>query len=137
MSSQQEPPHTTVDWMPVGSGLALVSTPRRARAPRAVQIRHIRVNGGYQPARMHLAAGRPVRLIFRREETAACSERVVFPDLGISAQLPAFTDVPVELPAAEPGTHPFTCQMGVLKGTLILDRARAHHRREHGKEATR
>jgi plastocyanin domain-containing protein len=119
------------DWIAVGAGLALVST--REDASR-VQVRRIRVNGGYVPSVLHATAGRPVRLIFRREETASCSERVVFPDLGVSAELPAFEDITVELPVGEAGEHPFTCQMGVLHGTLILDRARAHHGREHGKE---
>jgi plastocyanin domain-containing protein len=122
------------DWIAHGAGFALVSTRER---DRRTQVRRVRVNGSYQPAVIHASAGRPLRLIFRREETAVCSERVVFPDLGVSAELPAFTDVRVELPAAEPGEHPFTCRMGVLHGTLILDRARARHGREHGKEAAR
>lgn len=85
------------------------------------QERRIRVCDGYEPAEIHVAAGVPVRLVFRRDETAWCSERVVFPDLGISASLPAFQDTAVELPPSEPGTHPFTCEMQMLHGRLIVD----------------
>lgn len=85
------------------------------------QERRIRVCDGYEPAEIHVAAGMPVRLVFRREETAWCSERVVFPDLGISASLPAFQDTAVELPPSEPGTHPFTCEMQMFYGRLIVD----------------
>ena len=98
---------------------------RRGRAhtdPRpGAQQRRIRVKEGYDPAEVHVAAGRPVRLVFRREETAPCSERVVFPDLGISVDLPAFQDVAVDLPASEPGVHSFYCQMHMLQGWLIVD----------------
>jgi Cu+-exporting ATPase len=87
----------------------------------AWQERRIHVYGGYDPAEIHVTEGVPVRLVFRREETAACSERVVFPDLGISATLPAYRDTAIELPATQPGTHPFTCEMEMLHGSLIVD----------------
>jgi Cu+-exporting ATPase len=97
-----------------------------------VQVRRIRVKGGYEPSEIHVDAGIPIRLVFRREESALCSERVVFPDLGISAGLPSFQDVIVELPASEPGTHRFCCEMDMLHGNLIVEAngapaaARAH-----------
>ena len=95
---------------------------RAAEASGPTQIRHIRINGTYLPAEVHVRAGEPSRLIFRREETAACSERVVFPDLGISVMLPPYDDVAIDLPASEPGAHPFTCQMEMLHGRLVVDR---------------
>jgi hypothetical protein len=73
------------------------------------------------PAEIHLEAGLSARLVFRREETAPCSERVVFPDLGISVDLPAFQDVAIDLPACEPGTHRFRCQMDMLHGNLVVE----------------
>lgn len=85
-----------------------------------VQELRVRVRGGYEPDRLVVRAGAPVRLVFRREETAPCSESVVFPDLGRSATLTPFRDVPVELPASEPGEHEFTCQMGMLRGRLVV-----------------
>ena len=36
-----------------------------------------------------LKAGRPVRLVFDRQETSGCSEEVVFGDFGIRRYLPA------------------------------------------------
>jgi pyridoxal biosynthesis lyase PdxS len=49
----------------------------------------IRVKGGYDPDLIVVQAGRPVRLLFNRQETASCSEMVQFPDFGVSRQLPA------------------------------------------------
>lgn len=120
-----------VEWIIAAAGAALtvavwawVATRRdrggTAGAPR--QVRRIRVNGTYEPSEVHVRAGVPARLIFRREETAACSERVVFPDYGISVTLPPFKDIAVDLPASEPGRHDFTCQMEALHGTLVVDR---------------
>jgi len=86
------------------------------------QVRRIRINGGYQPSEVHVRADTPTRLIFRREETAPCSERVVFPDFGISVMLPPNEDVAVDLPACAPGEHEFTCRMRMLHGTLVVDR---------------
>lgn len=78
------------------------------------------VKGGYTPDTIVVTAGRPVRLNFRRDETAACSEVVVFPDLGKSATLPTGQVVPVEFTPPRPGTYEFACQMGMLRGKLIV-----------------
>lgn len=81
------------------------------------------VKGGYTPDTIRVAAGRPVRLLFRREETAACSERVVIPDFARSADLPTGEVVPVEFMPGEPGEHAFTCQMGMLRGRILVEAA--------------
>lgn len=83
----------------------------------------ILVKGGYTPDTIRVTAGRPVRLLFRREETAACSEQVVLPDYGKSAPLPTGTVVPVEFMPTEPGEHEFTCQMGMLRGRIVVEAA--------------
>ncbi len=83
----------------------------------------ILVKGGYTPDTIRVAAGRPVRLLFRREETAACSEQVVLPDFGRSAPLPTGTVVPLEFMPTEAGAHEFTCQMGMLRGRILVEAA--------------
>ncbi|MHB1568372.1 MAG: cupredoxin domain-containing protein [Solirubrobacteraceae bacterium] len=125
-----------IEWILALAGLALTLTVwgafvfgrRRDEAREPAQVRHIRIDGSYRPSEVHIAAGVPARLIFRREETAPCSERVVFPDYGISVMLPAFEDVAVDLPASEPGEHEFTCQMEMLHGRLIVDGVRLSSR---------
>ena len=81
------------------------------------------VKGGYTPDTIRVSAGRPVRLLFRREETAACSEQVVLADFGKSAVLPEGQVVPVEFLPTKPGEHEFTCQMGMLRGRLLVEAA--------------
>ena len=65
----------------------------------------ILVKGGYTPNVIVVERGRPVRLNFRREETAACSEMVIFSDFDKSAKLPTGETVPVELMPAQPGEY--------------------------------
>jgi Uncharacterized protein conserved in bacteria len=43
---------------------------------RGAQEVRITVRGGYEPATIRVAAGRPVRLVFDRQETSSCSEEV-------------------------------------------------------------
>ena len=88
---------------------------------RAMVNTRIRVRGGYEPDTVYARAGAPVAIVFRREETAPCSERVIFPALGKSAMLPAFEDVTVELAPPAPGEYEFTCQMGILRGRLVIE----------------
>lgn len=102
----------------------LLSAIRAARRP-AVRSRSdtglVRVCGGYIPDVVRARAGRPIRIAFVREETASCSERVVFPAFGRSTMLPYGERVLVELPAAPPGTYEFTCAMNMLRGTLVVE----------------
>ena len=79
------------------------------------------VKGGYTPDTIVVQHGKPVRLEFRREETAACSEMVVFPDFDRSAHLPEGQVVPIEFVPLTPGTYQFTCQMGMLRGKLVVE----------------
>ncbi|HWO70751.1 MAG TPA: cupredoxin domain-containing protein [Actinomycetota bacterium] len=79
------------------------------------------VKGGYAPDTIVVRAGEPVRLSFRREESSPCSEMVVFADLGKSVRLPEGELVPVEFLPREPGTYGFTCQMGMLRGRLVVE----------------
>ena len=85
------------------------------------QEQMILVRGGYTPDTIRVTAGRPVRLLFRREETAPCSETVVLPDFGKSAALPAGQVVAVEFLANEAGEHEFGCQMGMLRGQIVVE----------------
>jgi len=81
------------------------------------------VKGGYTPATIVVEHGRPARLRFRREEANPCSSFVDAGDFGISAKLPARKTVTVDLQPDLPGEYPFTCHLGVLRGTLV---ARSH-----------
>ncbi len=81
----------------------------------------ITVKGGYTPDIIVVKAGQPLRMHFTRQESATCSEMVLFPDFGTSAKLPEGQDVAVEFTPDKPGEYGFQCQMGMLRGKLIVE----------------
>lgn len=85
-----------------------------------VQEVPIVVKGGYEPDVIVVKRGKPVRLLFNRQESSMCSEMVVFDKLGKSTQLPEGETVAVEFTPQETGEIPFQCQMGMLRGKLIV-----------------
>ena len=121
------------DYLVIVTGSALIVAiawffwgPRKGGYRAAVtsggyQEAMILVKGGYTPDVVVVEHGKPVRLNFRREETGACSEMVVLGDFGKSAKLPTGEVVPVEFLPDKPGQYAFTCQMGMLRGTLIVE----------------
>jgi plastocyanin domain-containing protein len=94
---------------------------RAAAGAGGVQEVAVTVKGGYTPDVIVVKAGQPVRLHFTRQESAACSERVLFPDFNQSALLPEGQDVALEFTPEEPGEYGFQCQMGMLRGKLIVE----------------
>jgi len=88
-----------------------------------VQEVRVTVKGGYTPDTIVVQAGKPVRLQFYRDETADCSERVVFPAFGIDVALPAFQTTAVEFTPSAAGEFPFRCGMNMLKGLLVVEPA--------------
>jgi len=99
-----------------------------ALAVAGVQEVRVVVKGGYTPDTIVVRAGEPVRLQFYRDETADCSERVVFEDFGIDAALPAFRTTSVEFTPEQAGEFGFRCGMNMLKGLLVVEPATADRR---------
>lgn len=91
-----------------------------AEVTGGVQEVKVTVKGGYSPDVIVVQQGAPVRLAFYRDETASCSESVVFGDFGIARPLPAFQTTAVEFTPDRAGEFTFTCGMGMLRGTLVV-----------------
>jgi Cu+-exporting ATPase len=85
-----------------------------------VQTVHVTIHGGYTPNRIRARAGVPLRLVFDRQESGDCTSRVVFPDFGVSAELPAFAETTVELVPESSGEFGFACGMNI-HGVLAVD----------------
>lgn len=98
--------------------------PREATSARTsasgVQEINVVVKGGYSPDVIAVRAGAPVRLNFYRDETAACSDTVVFGDFGISRPLPAFQTTAIEFTPDRAGEFTFTCGMNMMRGKLVV-----------------
>lgn len=85
-----------------------------------VQEIDVTVKGGYSPDVIVVDRGQPVRLNFYRDETSSCSEQVVFGELGIARDLPAFKTTAIEFTPDKAGEFPFACGMNMLHGKLIV-----------------
>jgi plastocyanin domain-containing protein len=81
----------------------------------------VTVKGGYTPDVIVVQHGRPVRLTFTRHESSACSEKVLFPDFNQSALLPEGQEVTLEFTPEKSGEYGFQCQMGMLRGKLVVE----------------
>ena len=123
---------TGSDWLVILAGLASIMwvnwyffVAGRAPAPAAggatasaSQEQLITVDGGYSPAVISVKAGRPVRLVFDRQDTGSCSEEVVLPDFGMRRFLPTGQKTVVEVTPPKAGRYDFTCGMSMLRGAL-------------------
>lgn len=79
----------------------------------------ILVMGGSTPDTIRAASVWPVRLPFRRDETATSPARVLQPDYERSAALPTGQIVPIECMPEVPGEHGSTCQTGMFRGPIF------------------
>jgi len=98
--------------------------PRRARSAQlegGVQRVVVTVKGGYSPDVIKARQGVPLEMVFDRQESGDCTSRVVFPDLTVSAALPAYQQTTVRLTPASAGTFGFACGMNMVHGTLIVE----------------
>jgi len=106
----------------VAGGLAYFRIrPQRAQLKSdGTQEASIVVRERYRPSVIVARCGVPLRLKFIRDEDNPCSQRVIFPDFGISRSLPAHRTTPVELVPQREGEFLFTCAMGMYQGTIVV-----------------
>lgn len=94
---------------------------RASMVGSGIQEVKVVVKGGYSPDVIVVKRGLPVRINFYRDETAECSDTIVFGDFNVRKPLPAFRTTPVEFIPEKPGEYIFTCGMGMMKGRLIVE----------------
>jgi plastocyanin domain-containing protein len=115
---------TKMNWQGLVLGAAMLVAPSVARAQTASDagVREIEVvvDQGYQPSRIEVAQGEPVRLRFIRRDYGGCTREVVFPTLNLRRELPPNQPVVIELPALPPGETPFQCGMNMVRGVVVV-----------------
>ncbi|MBO0869038.1 MAG: cupredoxin domain-containing protein, partial [Micromonosporaceae bacterium] len=100
--------------------------PRRAHTAElsgGVQRVRVKVAGGYSPDVIRVRQGVPVEITFDRQEAGECTSQVVFPDLRVSAALPAYAQTLVRLRPEQAGTFGFACGMNMVHGRLVVEAA--------------
>jgi len=97
------------------------STPGSDGGNGSVQTVKIVVNEqGFEPSKVTLKAGAPVRITFLRTTDKTCATEVVFPSLSLKRDLPLHKPVAIEFTPEKPGEIAFACGMDMFRGTLIV-----------------
>jgi hypothetical protein len=98
------------------------TSPASSRSDTAnVQSARIVVNDqGFEPAKVTLRAGTPVRLTFIRTTDKTCGTEVVFPSLNIKRALPLNEPVVIEFMPAKAEEIAFACGMNMLRGAVVV-----------------
>lgn len=98
----------------------LLSKPKsqKTEANHGIQEMTITVDGGYEPSRVVVNAGQPVRLNFLRRDPSGCLEKVLLPDFHIAQELDLDQVTPIEFTPETPGEYAFTCGMNMFRGVV-------------------
>lgn len=96
-----------------------LARPATLKADANLPIEVLVADGVYTPARIEVAAGRPVRLRFLRRDAGPCAEQVIFDRLDVAATLPLDTPLEIVVTPPAPGVYDFRCQMRMYRGRLI------------------
>jgi membrane fusion protein, heavy metal efflux system len=75
---------------------------------------------GFEPARVTLRAGTPVRLTVLRTTDSTCGTEVVLPALNITRALPLNEPVVIDFTTPADGVLDFACGMNMLRGTIVV-----------------
>ncbi|MBW4647937.1 MAG: cupredoxin domain-containing protein [Kastovskya adunca ATA6-11-RM4] len=105
------------------------SSAKQAEAGEGVQEIAIAVDGGYDPDRVVVQAGQPVRLNFVRKDPSSCLEQVLLPDFHIAADLDLNQVTPVEFTPETPGQYQFTCGMNMFRGVVEVQESASNSQR--------
>lgn len=100
----------------------LTSTANAATTTRHEQRIVITVTkNGFEPASVHLKAGRPVRLVVTRTVERTCATDIVVREFGIKKPLPLNKPVDVRFTPRKPGAIRYACAMDMVAGSLIVE----------------
>lgn len=86
--------------------------------PEGTQEAAIAVEKGYQPKRVIVETGKPVRLHFDRQNLSECYDQVLIPAFGVETALTPGQITTVEFTPEQPGEYEFMCGMKMNRGVI-------------------
>jgi plastocyanin domain-containing protein len=104
--------------------------------PAGVQEAKVTVARGYQPKRVIVEAGYPVRLQFDRQNPSGCYDQLLIPDFAIVVTLQPGTTT-VEFTPEQTGEYEFMCGMKMNHGIVEVRTSDGSSNRKVAAEAAR
>ncbi len=102
-----------------GTGEAAKAASARPGAARIVAVSA--GEEGFEPSQIEAKQGEQVTLRFTRKSKDTCADKVVFPELGVTKDLPLNQPVDIEVPTAKSRTLSFQCGMGMFKSSVVIN----------------
>ncbi len=112
-TNTQPTPHTKPEFSTLVES-AIVATSTSA----GVQEATVTVERGYQPERVIVETGQPVRLYFQRHSSNKCFDKLLIPDFKLAVDLTPNQTTIVEFTPKAPGEYEFTCAMKMYRGVI-------------------
>jgi plastocyanin domain-containing protein len=75
---------------------------------------------GFDPSSVTVAKGESMTMEFTRTAEKTCADKVVFPDIGISKDLPLNTPVAINVPTDQSRRLTFQCGMGMYRSAVVV-----------------
>ena len=75
---------------------------------------------GFSPSTITLKKGEAATLRFKRTTEETCADKVVFPELKLSKELPLNQVVEIPIDTKEQKTLGFECGMGMYKSKVVI-----------------
>ena len=83
---------------------------------------HLKVNeNGFEPAKVHVKKGQPLKLIFTRTTDQTCAKKLVIKDASVRKDLPLNQPVEVDITPTKTGDIKYACGMDMAYGVLIVE----------------
>lgn len=90
-------------------------------ARREAQVITMTQSGsGYSPSTLRVKQDVPVRWVITSESSFSCASSLVVPSLNIKKNLKKGENI-IEFTPTEKGTIPFSCSMGMYRGSIIVE----------------
>jgi plastocyanin domain-containing protein len=110
--------HTDYSTVPTSSVEATMTS-------EGIQEATVAVEKGYQPKRVIVEAGQPVRLHFQRNNLSNCYDKLLIPDFAVAVDLTPNQTTTVEFIPEQPGEYEFMCGMKMNRGVIEVQPAHA------------